>query len=316
MPSYQVSVCIVTYKPNKEELLKTLNSVLMQVGVDLQIVVTDDGSPENFFDEIKKKMKDTSFHNYQLVTNPENQGTVKNYYKGLLQCTNEWIKVISPGDFLFSRTTLHDWIQSTEKAGNYWSFGDVVCYNKQPNKVIKVVSRKAHPQYVKPYIKRDIETCVYHYLVNNDIALGAAIICKRIETIEYLKEIVGKVIYAEDNIFRIMMADGKCPYYFTEEVMYYESSAGISTRGDYIWKQRLKKDWDKTDEIINCRHNKNITLINNLMKVKKIQATDNKLLKMLRYLSIKYWLKMRIKYLIYPRKTRVKQINMKYFVSF
>ena len=46
--SFDVSVVILTYFPDKEKLLKTLKSVLLQKNVSYEILIADEGS-DNFY---------------------------------------------------------------------------------------------------------------------------------------------------------------------------------------------------------------------------------------------------------------------------
>lgn len=46
---YEVSVVVASYNPQIEKLLFTIKSIVNQKNVDIQIVITDDGSFENIF---------------------------------------------------------------------------------------------------------------------------------------------------------------------------------------------------------------------------------------------------------------------------
>ena len=46
-----VAVVICTYNPTWEKLKQTLNSCIIQQGLKVQIIVTDDGSNNNYFDK-------------------------------------------------------------------------------------------------------------------------------------------------------------------------------------------------------------------------------------------------------------------------
>ena len=63
----KVSVCVVTYNPDKGKLMETLESIVKQKYDNLQIVLSDDGSKENFFDEAKTLLDGVEFTDYQLL---------------------------------------------------------------------------------------------------------------------------------------------------------------------------------------------------------------------------------------------------------
>ncbi|MCC8174693.1 MAG: glycosyltransferase, partial [Odoribacter sp.] len=69
---YDVSALILTYNPNLQKLLMTLKSFLLQKGLLLQIVVSDDGSEENYFTEVERMFKKYNFTKYKLVKNEHN----------------------------------------------------------------------------------------------------------------------------------------------------------------------------------------------------------------------------------------------------
>ena len=54
---YKVSVVVLMYNPIPEKLWLTLNSIINQEKVDLEIVIGDDGSENNLFDAIEEYMK-------------------------------------------------------------------------------------------------------------------------------------------------------------------------------------------------------------------------------------------------------------------
>lgn len=68
--------------------------------------------------------------------------------------------------------------------------------------------------------------------------------------ISYVSRIVNQIVYAEDNIWRMMMFDGIVGGYFPCNAVLYEYGTGISTGGNNIWTKRIKKDWDKANELM------------------------------------------------------------------
>lgn len=70
-----------------------------------------------------------------------------------------------------------------------------------------------------------------------NIVLGAAIIAQKQVMLKYLQRIVGKVKYAEDNIWRLMMFDGIVGCYFPYPAVLYETGTGVSTLGSNVWKR-------------------------------------------------------------------------------
>ena len=253
MKKYKVAICVVTYYPQKEKLMDTLRSIVNQRNVDFQIIVSDDGSKENYFEEVKRYFADIGFVDYKLVALAENQGTVRNMEQAILAANSEYIKDISPGDCLTRDTILAEWIEHLENSGKLWSFCDAYYYSKNESQSYIFHPCYANPQLVEPYLRRKDLLCRWNYVVLDDIALGAAVLCERDLMLRYIKEITGKVKYAEDNIYRLLMFDGYVADYFQKEAVLYEYGSGISTSQNEVWAKRLNDDWEATNSIILSR---------------------------------------------------------------
>lgn len=245
----QISVLVVTYNPVKEKLIATLDSIIKQKGIDFDVVVSDDGSKDNLFLDIKKYFKEKRFENYTLINNKINKGTVENSYVGLKACKGEYVKTISPGDLLYGETILKEWLDDMKTKNSKWSFCDAIYYSNEKNQK-EYYAVKAHPNQIGPYLNKGFQKCRWNYLVLDDIALGAAILAKNDLMIAYLERIVGKVKYAEDNIWRLMMFDGIVGTYFQKDAILYEYGSGISTSGSEIWQERIKKDYIEATKIM------------------------------------------------------------------
>ena len=46
MPSVDISVCVLTYRPNYEKLFITLTSIIRQQSCSYEIIIADDGTPD------------------------------------------------------------------------------------------------------------------------------------------------------------------------------------------------------------------------------------------------------------------------------
>ena len=69
-----VSVLVATYNPKWPELKRTLNSVLAQQGVDLEIVICDDGSADNKEEQIREYFNERGFSSYIIDIAEANGG--------------------------------------------------------------------------------------------------------------------------------------------------------------------------------------------------------------------------------------------------
>lgn len=295
-----VSVAILTYNPDFEELIKTLESIISQKFVNIQIVVSDDGSEIDYFKDIEEYMQKNDFTNYVLVKLDKNSGTVKNLLNAVSYCKYEYIKDISPGDYLSSDEILYRWINKLIASKKEWSFGDAIYYSDVSGENIRV---KATPQNIECYNKMQDKKCIWNYVILNDIALGATMVCKKSVLIRYLQLIDNKVVYAEDNIFRLMMFDGIVPYYISEDVVLYEYGSGVSTSGSTKWAEKLEIDWKETNRIMEERVKSEFQrkMINIMKESNNSNILVRKILAILKNGNVK----MHIKRRFFPRMTNV-----------
>lgn len=252
MKEYDVSVVVLTYHPDKQKLMQTLASIIMQKDIKLQIVVSDDGSPVDYFDFLEFWFKEIGFEDYKMVKNLQNAGTVKNVRNGLSACNGQYVKLISPGDFLAYETVLSQWIMFLRNSDSKWSFADAMYYYVEDG-VFTPTKSVANPQVISCYQKKNPGKCRKNYLFNSDICLGAATLCERNVLTEYIELIHEKVVFAEDNAYRVMVRDDIIPEYFEKNVICYEFGSGISTAKNDKWKELLGRDWEATISIMKER---------------------------------------------------------------
>ena len=243
---FDVSVLIATYNPDWKELKKTLNSILLQNEINFEIVISDDGSVDPLKEEIFKYFQDHSFDNYNCVFNEQNNGTVINICKGLKACRGTYVKLISPGDFLYGEFALKKLCNVAVNDKVSFVFGDVIYYKAGIND-FNPISHSAHPQMIKPYIKRDHLDVIYNYLIMNDTIHGVSTLVERETFSEYLNSVVGRIKFAEDCVYRIMIADGIRVSYCDSDVVCYSFGEGISTTKENKWTKIIKKDLIESD---------------------------------------------------------------------
>lgn len=249
-----VSIVVATYNPSREKLLRTLDSIIIQKNIIYEIIIADDGSRESISAVVYDYFFEKRFSNYKLIENKVNKGTVHNIYSGISVAKGKYIKLISPGDMLYKNDTLQNWIGFMEDNNLEWSFSEAINYQHYNDKIIPVVA-ETHPRDVSVYKDGSLMDKRWNYCVLGDIAIGATMICCRKIQEEYCKQILNKVIYAEDNIWRMMMFDGIVGGYYPEYTILYEYGEGVSTSQNTAWKVRLQKDWKETNKILMERTN-------------------------------------------------------------
>ena len=252
---YDVTALVLTYHSDFNKLRQTLLSLIHQEAVSLQIVVADDGSPENHREEIAALFKQFGFSDYSLVMNPVNQGTIRNVISGLEAARGEYTKCISPGDFLAGPGVLGDWLRFMKDQGCDWSFSEIVNYHNEAGGE-RISTEMAQPVYVKPYLKGDRRRARWNYVVLDDAAPGCAMMGRTALKLRYARELADAGNrYAEDYLFRVMMFDGVYGEYYPVATTFYEFSTGISSGRSKEWNQRLFEEYLRMNRLMADREN-------------------------------------------------------------
>lgn len=250
---YDISIIVCIYNSSWNKLLLTLDSILQTKNCLFEIVVTDDGSMDNNFSTLKEYFKKEGFDDYTLIEHNQNRGTVLNFLDGVHNSYGDWIKPISPGDCIYDENTLKSWLDYVIREECRWSFGDAQYYDVIVNKEYHTINQHDYPIDLAPYKKGKDKTCRWNYFVLNDYVNGANTLCMRSVLIEYLEVIKNRVIYAEDNIYRLMMFDNIVGKYYPKCTVRYEYGCGISTSKNKLWEKRIHNDLVETNKVITER---------------------------------------------------------------
>lgn len=241
MKQYECSVVIVQYNPVWEKLKRTLKSVISQNDCEYEIIIADDGSRDTCFDKTRDFFEKCDFLDYRLIANESNGGTVKNIISGIEVAKGKYVRVIAPGDMLYSNTTLKKIVNFMDENHAKEAFGRMAVFEHKDGE-IKIV-RKQVPFNLSPYKKKQRENIKKHLLVFGDNISGASYTWDREYYLECLRRITGKVIYLEDCTNAYTVYDGHEIYFIDEFVTWYEHGTGISTSNNLKWTSILTKDW-------------------------------------------------------------------------
>ena len=164
---YKMTVLVLQYNPKFDDLIITLRSIIRQTGTTYQIVITDDGSVNDYFKETESWFKENGFTEYVLVKNEINQGTVKNICAGLEKASGKYVKLISPGDSLYCDSTVETVVYEMEKNQAIFAFGKLAFYSLDNE--LKIYNER-RPYSVKPYLKNDFALIKKHGSHIHDIS--------------------------------------------------------------------------------------------------------------------------------------------------
>ena len=96
-----ISVVLLTYNSSLEKTLFSLRSIIKQKDVSFDVVVADDGSKNNNFDEIEQFFIKNNFKDYTLISHKNNIGTIKNFISAIEKVETNYFKDFGQGDAFF-----------------------------------------------------------------------------------------------------------------------------------------------------------------------------------------------------------------------
>lgn len=244
---FEISVIVAIYNAQWNKLKKTLLSILMQEGVEFEIILADDGSKVKFREETLALFAQYGFLHYKFSDMEQNGGTCLNILAALGMAQAPYIKTISPGDLIFQRETLKNWLTFMKARKADISFGNSVYYSYENEK--PVIQKMGNCPKNKTLFSKEVpyKLKMLDFLIAGDLILGASLMVKTELFCAYLKLLVENgVIYGEDNFLRLAVFEGKQLLYYPETVIFYENGTGISTSGNSKWQLLLLRDEQAT----------------------------------------------------------------------
>lgn len=246
MDKVEVSVVVLTYKPNWNKLKRTLKSIVMQKDVELEIIVTDDGSDIDYCEDVKKYLADIGFDRYIYNKNEKNVGIIKNYLSGIKRAKGRYIYGISPGDMLYGDMCLRKMVDFCNEKEARICFGNALYYKDDGNgcKIFKGINHPKRPQFYKEkmpfYIMKTMFFC-------NENILGPSYMWEKECVLECFEKISHFAVYVEDRCSTaVAIMKGIRVFHFDENMLWYEVGSGISTVDDTAWKLKIAEDYTNT----------------------------------------------------------------------
>ena len=249
----KVSVIVLLYKPDWSKTASTLKSILKQDKIDYEIIITDDGSERDCFDEVIELMEKYSFKEYKLIKNSQNVGTVKNISGALYQSEGEYVFMTSPGDMLYDSLTLYDFYNYSKNNNAKIVFGDAIFYNL--NDGINVIGNNRYPICPGYFSENSsISDMRLSILFGNNI-LGSAYFREKNTALKYINYISDICRYVEDySSTSFALYDDVSVSYFGRKIVWYEYGTGISTSDSSEWKRIIGDEFMKVLEKLKAQY--------------------------------------------------------------
>ena len=238
----QVSVLLLTYNSDPTALRRALTAIAQQKEVDLEVIISDDGSVKKDFSFLPDFMAEAGISQWKLLENPENRGTVFNCLAAAEAATGTYTFTTSPGDFLFDQFVLRDFYRFAQKHDCALCFGNAVYYSCTDSKPehSRLFGQPLRPQHYAVGAPRWKSKTAFF---SGDWVVGACYFYKLPCLLESLKAIAGKIIYTEDTpTTMLFMAQGYPLCYYDRNMVWYEHGTGISTSGSSKWDRLVLED--------------------------------------------------------------------------
>ena len=274
MEKLDFSVIVCCYNSNLEKLKKTLISIEKQKDVCFEIILSDDGSLNRDIEQIVPWAEKNGFKNIKYNFLKQNVGTVKNVLSACTLCSAKYVKIISPGDYLFDEFVLKKYLLKFKKTNCALIFSKAVYYTSD-GKILKRYNPNATGTKHKMFMKKNL--CEF-----SDCFLGATM-AFNIRTADYLKNLDGVVRLMEDYpITYLALQNNEKVCFINDNLVWYECDTGISTTNsgigiqqeffnfyNYIEKNYNNKKLKKTLKFLRMyRENKNFATIIKLIFLK------------------------------------------------
>ena len=151
-----VSVIIVTYN-SSEFVLETLESAKAQTYVNIELIITDDGSNDNTIEVCNIWLGENAsrFAGTKLLTSNKNTGIVPNCNRGLIHANGTWLKFIAGDDILID-TSIADFLSYCNKRDDCKLVFGRILYMKnylyKPKPLEKIAISPLHMQQKLVYL--------------------------------------------------------------------------------------------------------------------------------------------------------------------
>lgn len=131
-----VSVIVLSYR-SAETIVETLDSIKNQTYPNIELIVTDDASPDNTVQVVQKWIAENkkSLASIKLVTSDKNTGLPANINRGLKVAKGVYYKGIAGDDYM-TRDAIESYVQFCEEHPGVFPIAKVQLFNnKNPNAV-------------------------------------------------------------------------------------------------------------------------------------------------------------------------------------
>lgn len=240
-----ISVIITTHNQPFEVVRRSLMSVLLQRGINFDLIIADDYSKVDLTARYEEFLQERGFSHYALVRHKENVKTVLNIARALSFAQGRYVKTLDAGDLLYSSDTLKQIVDFSEENKISVGFGHIVRFWDDPTSG-QICSPYHAPRVIEPFGKpseQDRRALLASEMETDDwIPAGAQFYRTEYyqQLLYQLNETYG-VQYCQDFTSVLALADTTI-HHLDMPIYWYEWGSGISTSGGWASRKRMYDD--------------------------------------------------------------------------
>lgn len=227
-----VSIILLSYK-NLDGVYETLESIFMQDYPSIEIILSDDGTPE--FDKEEKRLKEYIYKNKGsniksviFDHSDENQGTVKNANGGIRKSSGEYIKLLASEDMFADVSSLTKYVEAISKEDSLIIFGKMRGITAEGKYVDELLACESDYDLLKSFgLKKQRD----RLFARNFLPAPAAFF-KR-ETFDKCGFFDEDIRLIEDYPYWIKLTKKKVLFKYMDEVFVNCRMSGVSSAGSY-----------------------------------------------------------------------------------
>ncbi len=240
-----ISVLVVSYR-NVYGLYETIKSVCLQSYENIELIISDDGSPE-FSVELPKLKKFVEENNRGNITSivfnsiPVNVGTVKNLNRAIDLSTGKYVKTIAAEDVFTHRDVLLHFVEYMQESSYKVVFGKIRGVKQDGSYVYNLPSCESDYDLLRSYTQKEMLNRLFKS--NCLPGVGEFIDADIFKTFGKFPE---EIRLIEDYPFWLILSLRDVQFGFIDEVMVDYKLSGVSSSGLYTeaFMDDLKKIHD------------------------------------------------------------------------
>lgn len=239
----QLSLLVAQYQPDAAALRRTLSSIAMQTAREFEVVLADDGSELDYFEESRAYLAAHGITAVQCAKMQPNGGTVANILNAAECAAGDYVVTISPGDYFYDAETVAWYLEVIRREAPRAAFGRQACYRLQGG--VPVQCAGGSPFDRSPYTpaRFDGKKARRNLLLYDDGISGAGMLYQRGTLCAALEMMQGHVKFAEDFAVRLFAVQGVPVAGYDRPCVWYEVGSGVSTAKTEQAEARMLADW-------------------------------------------------------------------------